>query len=204
MTDYDLPQLNMPRIYLLRHGETVWNTEQRIQGQLDSALTAKGRRQAEQNGERLRSLLDGNHIRIISSPLGRTLATATIIASKIGIAPDHIETEDRLKEISFGDWEGMTWAEVQETNPERYKNRLDDHWNVRSPGGENYQDVAERLQSWLAELNDEIIVAISHGCAGRIFRTIHANLDRNETPNLSENHESIYLLKDSGVIEQVS
>ena len=193
----------MPKIYLLRHGETVWNTEQRIQGQLDSPLTPKGRMQAAQNGERLRDLLGETHFKVISSPLGRALSTAEIIASKIGLTPAEIRLEDRLREISFGNWEGKTWTEVKETDAQAYNSRLEDRWTVRSPGGENYQDVAERLQSWSTGLNNETLVVISHGCAGRILRTIHANLDRDETPNLSENHESIFLLADGGVNKQI-
>ena len=193
----------MPKIFLLRHGETVWNTEQRIQGQLDSPLTKKGKLQAEQNGERLRHLLKGEQFRIVSSPLKRALSTATIIASKLGTMPDEIETDDRLKEISFGNWEGMTWSEVKERDFQCYNDRLRDRWNIRAPAGENYQDVADRLQDWSNGLQDKTIIAVSHGCAGRILRSIHANLDRNETPNLSEQHESIFLLTDGGAIEQL-
>ncbi len=193
----------MPKIFLLRHGETVWNNEQRIQGQLDSPLTPKGRMQAAQNGERLRDLLKETHFKVVSSPLGRALATAEIVASRIGVTPAEIELEDRLREISFGNWEGKTWTKVKETDEQAYNRRVRDRWTVRAPGGENYQDVAERLQSWLTGLNDETIVVISHGCAGRILRSIHASLDRNETPNLSENHESIFLLTNGGEVQHV-
>ena len=191
----------MPKIFLLRHGETVWNNEQRIQGQLDSPLTPKGRMQAAQNGERLRDLLKETHFKVVSSPLGRALATAEIVASRIGVTPAEIELEDRLREISFGNWEGKTWTKVKETDEQAYNRRVRDRWTVRAPGGENYQDVAERLQSWLTGLNDETIVVISHGCAGRILRTIHADLDKDETSNLSESHESIFLLTEDRLTE---
>ena len=193
----------MPRIYLLRHGETVWNTEQRLQGQLDSPLTETGQRQAEGHGEKLRSLLPGDSFRLVSSPLGRTVATAKIVAAKIGIKPEHIELEDRLKEVSFGNWEGKTRSEVMKTDLSRFESRLKDRWSVRPPGGENYQDVAIRLQSWLSELNDETIVVVSHGTSGRILRGIHANIEPNEMPNLDQRHEAIFLLLEGGIIERV-
>lgn len=193
----------MPNIYLIRHGETVWNTEQRLQGQLDSPLTQKGQIQAAENGEKLRTLIQGNEIRVISSPLGRTLATAKIIVSKIGIDLERIEVDERLKEFCYGDWEGMTKADIQSNDLSRYDDWIKDRWNVPAPGGESYQDVARRLESWLGELIDETIIAITHGCAGRILRCIHANLGPDKISDLSESHEAMFLLKDGGTIEQV-
>lgn len=189
----------MPNIYLLRHGETVWNTEQRLQGQSDSPLTQKGQKQATKNGEKLRSLIQGNEIRVISSPLGRTLDTAKIVACKIGINPESIEVDERLMELSYGDWEGMTKADIQCNDLSRYKKRINDRWNVPAPGGESYHDVARRLDSWLKELKDETIIAVSHGCAGRILRCIHANLEQNNISELSESHEAIFLLTEGGI-----
>lgn len=193
----------MSNIYLLRHGETVWNTEQRLQGRLDSPLTQKGQKQAAENGEKLRSLIQRDEIKVISSPLGRTFETAKIIASKIEIDPESIEVDERLKELSYGDWEGMTKADIRCNDISRYKSRIKDRWNVPPPGGESYQDVAKRLDSWLNELKGETIIAVSHGCAGRILRGIHANLSPDRISNLSESHEAIFLLTEGGGIEEV-
>lgn len=193
----------MAKIYLLRHGETVWNTEQRLQGQLDSPLTQKGLRQAAKNGEKLRSLIHGDEIRVISSPLGRTLETAKIIASEIGIDPEEIETDERLKELSYGEWEGLTKADIERIDLNRYKNRINDRWNVAAPGGESYKDVAKRLDSWLKEQKYGTTIVVSHGCAGRILRSLHAKLDPANISDLSESHEAIFLLIEGGTIEQV-
>jgi len=193
----------MANIYLLRHGETVWNTEQRLQGQLDSPLTQKGLRQAAKNGEKLRSLIQGNEIRVVSSPLGRTLETAKIVASEIGVDPEGIETDERLKELSYGEWEGMTKTDIERNDLSRYKNRINDRWNVPAPGGESYKDVAERLDSWLKEQKDGTTIVISHGCAGRILRSLHAKLGPANISELSESHEAIFLLTERGTIEQV-
>ena len=193
----------MTHIYLLRHGETVWNTEQRLQGQLDSPLTQKGLGQAAKNGEKLRSLIQCNGIRVISSPLGRTLETAKIVASEIGMDPEGIETDERLMELSYGEWEGMTKADIKRNDLGRYKNRINDRWNVPAPGGESYKDVAKRLDSWLREQKDGTSIVISHGCAGRILRSLHARLEPAKIPELSESHETIFLLTEGGTIEQV-
>ena len=104
--------MNDPTIYLLRHGETQWNTESRLQGHLDSPLTEKGRSQASYNGLRLNSLQDRNPI-IYSSPLGRCIETAHIVASKIGVDEATVKKDDRLKELSYGRWEGLIKSEIQ-------------------------------------------------------------------------------------------
>lgn len=86
----------MLQVYLVRHGETQWNAERRIQGQSDSPLTAKGEQQAMQVGERARSL---SITHIISSDLGRTKRTAEIIAQACGC---DITFDSRLRELDMG------------------------------------------------------------------------------------------------------
>ncbi|SQI27432.1 phosphoglycerate mutase 2 [Salmonella enterica subsp. arizonae] len=88
----------MLQVYLVRHGETQWNAERRIQGQSDSPLTAKGEQQAMQVGERARSL---GITHIISSDLGRTKRTAEIIAQACGC---DITFDSRLRELDMACW----------------------------------------------------------------------------------------------------
>ena len=92
-----------PELYILRHGETLWNQQGRFQGQKDSPLTDKGRRQALAQGEVLRSVKSLPHI-VFVSPLGRTLTTAILAAPFI---KTHVK-DPRLLEINFGAWEGAT------------------------------------------------------------------------------------------------
>ena len=89
-----------PELYILRHGETHWNQQGRLQGQKDSPLTDKGRQQALSQGEVLRSVKSLPHI-VFVSPLGRTLTTANLAAPFI---ETHVK-EPRLLEINFGAWE---------------------------------------------------------------------------------------------------
>lgn len=193
----------MLSIFLLRHGETVWNTEQRLQGHRDSPLTQRGQEQAEKNGRKLRKLVSTAQVRIISSPLGRALDTAKIIATKLGVGASEIELDDRLKELCYGRWEGMTKSDIQASDAALYEARRVDRWNVKAPGGESYQDVAARLSSWLNETSDGVVVVVSHGCAGRILRGLHANLGVEQIVDLDERHDSIFLLQSGGKITDV-
>src|SRR6478752_5939874 len=95
--------------YILRHGQTDWNAEWRLQGQQDIPLNDLGRRQAQENGLRLKALarsFDGYDF--VASPLGRARETMELARAAAGLPPDAYRIEDRLKEICFGDWEGHT------------------------------------------------------------------------------------------------
>ncbi len=190
-------------IYFLRHGETVWNVEDRIQGQLDSLLTVKGVAQAEARGRLLAELIgDEGRPAMVSSPLGRARQTAAIVARVLGIEEAAITYEPRLMELRFGDWEGMTWAEVKRAHPALHAAREADRWNFRPPGGESYSLVAARLGAWLEEQDpSRCIVAVGHGLAGRILRGLYANLDPAEIPSLGEPQDVVYRLTD-GVVQE--
>jgi broad specificity phosphatase PhoE len=192
--------MNDSIIYLLRHGETQWNTESRLQGHLDSPLTEKGCYQASHNGSRLNNLLAANPA-IYSSPLGRCIETARIVASKIGVNETTIKKDERLKELNYGHWEGRIKSEIQNSDGELYQARLKDRWNVPAPGGESYSNVAARLQNWLGELNGGSTIVVSHGCTGRILRGIYAGLSGEEISTLGESHESIFVLQ-GGIVSE--
>jgi probable phosphoglycerate mutase len=182
-------------LFLVRHGETEWNTQNRMQGHLDSELTERGRTQARRNGERLRTLLDGRPFRMVASPLGRCRTTANLIADELGIESSRIAYDDRLKEHGYGEWEGKTHAHARVADAERYAAREADRWNVHAPGGESYASVASRLSAWLAEIQaEETILIVSHGCAGRILRAIYAGLETHEIDSLPQAHDHIYHL----------
>ncbi len=107
--------MDLPKLIILRHGETVWNTEGRVQGRQDSALTQTGRAQAAAQGRLLQDLPEVKTcaFRILCSPLGRARATATIALRGLPMA---IKLDARLQEVSAGDWEGRT-REVMEVLP---------------------------------------------------------------------------------------
>ena len=145
----------MREVYLLRHGQTEWNLEGRLQGHLNSSLTDLGKIQAKTCGQVLKNHLNDSPIKLIASPLGRCIETAQIVASALGVSV--IEKDSRLKEICFGRWEGMNRHEIQESDGAAFRARKADRWNVPAPEGESYRDVAVRVMSWLSELPDERI-----------------------------------------------
>ncbi len=124
-------------IYLVRHGETEWNRAGRVQGHLDSPLTRRGEAQAQAVGAALGALLDGDDVALVASPLGRTLATARIIRRALGRDAAAIATDDRLREISWGDWDGLTFEEIEARDPGELARRRDGRGDQRPPGGES-------------------------------------------------------------------
>jgi probable phosphoglycerate mutase len=181
-------------IYLARHGQTEWNAERRMQGRMDSPLTALGRRQAAAVAELLADLAqpeDTSDWRLVSSPLGRAHETARAIGERLGIA---VELDDRLTEIAFGDWEGRLRDEVALQRPELFATR---EWLVAAPGGEAFEDVQARVASFLAELAPEPerrVIAVSHGVTGRVLREVYAGLDREQTLNQEVPQDAVFRL----------
>ncbi|MBS9719764.1 histidine phosphatase family protein [Tianweitania sp. BSSL-BM11] len=154
-----------PLCYFIRHGETDWNAEGRLQGQADRDLTEKGREQATGNGIKLKSLIsDGSGFDFVSSPMIRTRHTMERVRDAMGLDPKAYRTDPRLKELSFGDWQGFTFAELEETTPGLRDERSRDKWNYLPPGkgAESYALLAERLNGWLVEV-DQQTVCVAHG-----------------------------------------
>eukprot|EP01034_Spumella_vulgaris_P003597 gene3597-4623_t len=104
---------------MLRHGETAWNTERRMQGSKNSDLTPRGRVQALAMGRTLKAELErepGPTI-FLRSPLGRTRETSEIVGRELGIASGEWREDIRLAELSYGTWEGFSWAEIEIDHP---------------------------------------------------------------------------------------
>ncbi|NIA71102.1 histidine phosphatase family protein [Pelagibius litoralis] len=185
-------------IYLVRHGQTVWNSIGRLQGQKDSPLTARGVAQAGAMGSLLAETLRRENAappKIVSSPLGRAWQTAAIVADRLGIDPAAITLEPRIAEISFGDWEARSEAQLAELFPETWAARQADKWNYITPGGESYALVATRLKSWMAELEDGApLVAVSHGLAGRILRGLYLKATPEEVFAMDEPQDGFFRL----------
>lgn len=133
----------MRSLVLSRHGETQWNRIGRLQGRLDSPLTARGVAQADSLAMLAKSL---GVRRIVASPLGRALATAQRVAEHCAA---EIETADALVELSFGDCEGLTRDEYVARYPTLEADRAAARWTTPWPGGESYADAERRLAEWL-------------------------------------------------------
>ncbi len=156
-------------IIFIRHGETDWNRQARLQGQQDIALNALGRRQAARNGRILPLLLGSAEWRFIASPLSRATDTMEIALSAAGMADRAFETDDRLKEISFGRWEGLTLAEVAQKDAEGGRKRQVNKWRFVPPDGESYADLSTRIGGWLAD-QERPAVIVAHGGVLRVLR----------------------------------
>ncbi len=183
-------------IYLTRHGETTWNREGRRQGHEDSPLTARGILQAKAIGRRLlHEFTDSNAVRIVSSPLGRAMTTAAIIAQCLGIAPENIVAEPLLIEHNMGYWQGLTNAQIDCKYPGARKEREKNKWKYVIPGGESYAQIYDRAVAWLATIPEEsLVVAVAHGMIGRAIRGAYCRLDPNSMLVLPHHHDRIYRL----------
>jgi len=184
-------------IYLLRHGETVWNRADRRQGHRDSPLTLKGIAQACAVAGMLGDMLTGAIPPIQSSPLGRAWQTAAIVAETLGMDADAIATDSRLAEVSYGCWEGLTRDEIAAGDPDHWQRRLDDRWSIPARGGEAYPDLQARLGEWLAEqdLGRDMIV-IGHGALNRALVGLMADLRPQQALALPEDQLSFFRLSD--------
>ena len=148
------------RFGLLRHAETLWNREKRIQGQLDSPLTPAGAVQASKWGHILNSV---SWKRIITSDIGRAMHTADNINATL-VAP--VSTDSGLREQNWGRWSGKTMAEATAEAVEIMPGYESAGWNFRPPGGESRRDVRDRsmdaLQSAAARWPGETILVVAH------------------------------------------
>lgn len=148
----------MNTIYLLRHGETIWNREGRMQGSLDSPLTPKGRVQAARQGAILRGL--GIDARAFVSPRGRARSTAAL-------AGLHVDLDERLAEMSMGTWEGRVRPGGAGASGVL--------WKFAAPGGETQAALIDRLRAFNATLPAESVV-VTHGVVCIALRAMAAGL----------------------------
>ncbi len=157
------------RIYLVRHGETMWNVEKRLQGWKDSPLTDNGLRSAKRLAKRLQDIrLD----RVFSSDQKRALTTAEIIAKDRNIP---IEVLSSLRELNFGSWEGMTISEIETLYPLEYSTYKTDPDRYTSVGGENIEQLFDRVSKALETIGscgEENVLVVTHGVTIRALMTI--------------------------------
>jgi broad specificity phosphatase PhoE len=160
-----------PTIYYIRHGQTDWNVAGRLQGRRDLPLNARGRAQAIHCGDILRDLFarsgrDPADFDYVSSPLARARETMERVRPPLGLTPDGYGLEARLTEISFGEWEGFTIAQLHTRDPQRIAAREHDKWHFVPPGGESYKAVSARMCEWYQNLARDT-VAVAHGGTAR-------------------------------------
>lgn len=145
------------KLYLVRHGEAE-GSEGRAVGHLDLPLSDLGARNIEVLAASWRGPLPS---RLFASDLRRATGSARILAQQFGIEP---VLDARLREVSFGDWEGRAWDEVYETDRRRYDAWSERWWDLAPPGGESFADLAARVLAWYQDLTDgEDVIVVAHG-----------------------------------------
>ncbi len=176
-----------PRIFFLRHGETDWNVEFRLQGQRDTPLNERGREQARAVGRTLRDYFAQKvpeapqSLDFIASPLSRTRETMELARASMGLDPSAYAMDPRLVELSFGRWEGLTWEELKALDPWAAKARQGDKWSFTPPGGESYEMLAERVRPWVNALERETLV-VAHGGVARVLMAMIGGISTQMAP----------------------
>ena len=163
----------MTTLLLVRHGETDWNRDGRWQGGSDTRLNDLGREQARELAEQL----DGSIDVLYSSDLARARETAEIVAAKLGL---EVQVDPRLRERSFGSWEGLTMLEIEERFADSHR-----RWRAGEGAGaddaEAFEDFFARVTEFLADVlrlhPDEEVLVISHGGSIRVIHALAAGVD---------------------------
>lgn len=158
--------LSLPELYLLRHGQTEWNLQGRLQGRSDSPLTALGRAQAARQAELVADLPD---MARFSSPAGRAVDTARIV-----FAGKPFVQDARLHEIDIGDFSGQTEAQLRAAHPDLFADG-GIGWYDRTPNGEGFAAMQARLRSFLDELRGPAII-VTHGITLRMIAALALGL----------------------------
>lgn len=192
--------LSHPLIFI-RHGQTDWNKEGRLQGGQDVPINETGVWQATRNGRRLKGVFedeafDLEDFTFVASPLGRCIRTMGLVREGLDLDPQSgFDRDDRLKEITFGAWEGKTFEELQALDSQAVTTREANKWGFVPPGGESYEMLSTRMRPWLESL-DRPTIAVSHGGVSRVVRGLLFDLDKDEIPRLDVPQDKIYLVHD--------
>jgi broad specificity phosphatase PhoE len=187
----------MPVLYLLRHGETDFNVAQRLQGQYETRLNARGRLQAEECGALLRDLFDRDNraaadLSYVSSPLNRARETMELVRATLGLDPQSYDLDSRLKEISYGEWEGLTLSEIQAREAQVLARRQQGKWDFTPPGGESYRDVATRVAAWHSTVTRDAVV-VAHGGIVRVLMANFHMVSEEEAAHAEILHGVVYV-----------
>jgi broad specificity phosphatase PhoE len=193
----------MPTIYYIRHGETDWNVEGRLQGGIDTPLNDLGRTQATHAGGILADMFarDGrvaSGLAFVASPLQRARHTMDLVRTELGLPPDGYRLDDRLREIGYGHWEGSTLAQMQALDPELFASRQFDKWTVPPPGGETYASVQIRMRDWYDSVKVDT-VAVAHGGTARALMVALGIETPASASDLYIEQGVVYLFSNGGV-----
>lgn len=183
-------------VYFVRHGETDWNRVQRYQGQQDIPLNATGRAQAQRNGAVLKDALgaEAATLDFVASPLQRARETMEILRQAMGLPPEDYRRDDRLREISYGHWEGQLWSELPALDPDGFTARQADFWGWCPRDGESYAMLSDRVSGWLGDVERTGIV-VAHGGVMRVLRGLVEGLAPEALQKLPVPQDKVLILE---------
>ncbi|WP_417825096.1 histidine phosphatase family protein [Thalassospira lucentensis] len=202
-----MSETKLPTILLVRHGETQWNTEGRLQGWQDAPLTLNGFRQVCAVAENIREMWVGlqknGSVKYHTSSLGRARQTASILSDCWGIPYAAFATDDAIKERNYGQWEGMTLSEVSRSRSAEFEAHQNDPWGYLVPGGETKLELLARIDTWLHELPaDQAHVVVTHSGCFRLIRGLYVGAARSDMDGYREPQTTSYLLADGASYER--
>lgn len=185
-------------ICLIRHGQTDWNAERRLQGQADVPVNAVGLAQAEGNGRTLARLIgQGDGFDFVASPLIRTRQTMEAVRRAMGLDPALYRTDARLREVHFGDWQGHTFAEIALTAPDLVAARQADKWHFRPPGAEaeSYALLYARVLPVLEAIERPSVI-VAHGGIVRVVTRAWGGASEAEASAMDIPQDRILVIED--------
>jgi broad specificity phosphatase PhoE len=185
--------------YLVRHGETEWNAASRMQGRLDSPLTARGRAQVAAVADLLARLgVD----EMFASPLGRVRETVAILSARL---PVPVRYDDRLQEWSAGEWSGELYADIGGKWPDAWNAWTADRITSRSPGGENFLDLVERGRAFFDDAarlaTGSRVAVVAHGFLNTALSTILLGSPPSTMLAISQANDTVIRIRDSAVAD---
>ncbi|AGQ98494.1 histidine phosphatase family protein [Vibrio parahaemolyticus] len=185
------------RIFVLRHGETEFNADKKLQGHCNSSLTSKGSDQARRVGTTLKQYVENRPFRVYSSTLGRALQTSQIVCEELNYPYENLNKEPRLKEFSLGEWEQRTIPSLEQEIPNLL---AQNDWYLQAPNCETYESVRERLSSWLSDVaHDEDIVVVSHGLTGIVLRGLLLGMDYTQVWQQDLPQDAFFIIEDGRI-----
>lgn len=167
----------MSKVYLIRHGEVAWNSENAYVGATDLPLNEHGREQAE----RLADALKSKEISAVySSDLSRARETAEIVAGRLGL---EVHTDSALREVNYGEWEGLSENEIAARYPDVYAEWRENPMDIQIPGGESFGELVTRalpaFQRIVETHNDHQIAIVAHKSVNRVILCCLLGIDVN-------------------------
>ncbi|NLC57636.1 MAG: histidine phosphatase family protein [Armatimonadetes bacterium] len=183
----------MGKLYLIRHGEVLWNRERPAYcGVTDLELNPHGRQQARRLADRLAGV---NLAAVYCSDLRRARETAAAIAAPHGLTP---YPDPALREVHYGDWEGVAEEEVRQRWPEPYLAWREDAEHQRIPGGETFGELRDRfvpaVMRILARHPEESVAIVAHKAANRVFLCAVLGLSPSHYRRIGQDNAALNLL----------